>query len=129
MKNKFGTCINCIDGRTHLPIIKYMKHKYNVEYLDLITEPGVNKILSDYEDKSLIDSIKNKVEISLNSHNSKIIVVGGHYDCAANDADEDEQINQIKKSIQNIKSWSYGIKAVGVYVDNKWKVHEVKMDK
>jgi len=44
---RFCTVINCIDGRIQLPVIEYLKIRFNVEYVDTITEAGPNLILSE----------------------------------------------------------------------------------
>lgn len=80
---KFGTAINCIDGRTQDPISHWIKENYSIDYVDTITEPGSDKALSE-KNIDKIAQIKAKVLISINAHGSKLIVVSGHYDCAAN---------------------------------------------
>ena len=47
MRKSFGTVLNCIDGRTQIPVINWIKENFNVEYVDLITEPGMDKIVSE----------------------------------------------------------------------------------
>ena len=42
----FFTVINCMDGRVQLPVINYLKQKFNVEFIDTITEVGPNKIIA-----------------------------------------------------------------------------------
>ena len=42
MHFKFGTAINCIDGRTQEPVIDFMKQKYNIDGVDMVTFPGVD---------------------------------------------------------------------------------------
>jgi len=36
---RFGTAINCIDGRTPEVVIDYMKQKYNIDGVDMVTFP------------------------------------------------------------------------------------------
>ena len=78
---EFATAINCIDERVQIPVIEYIKSKYEVYYIDMITLPGPNKVLAESKDKSALESIKRCVEISVNLHGSKLIAVSGHYDC------------------------------------------------
>ena len=81
---KFGTAINCIDGRTQQPVIDYIKQNYAVDIVDMITFPGANGIFSNelrYVEASLA---KHSASISVEKHNSRIIAVVGHYDCAGN---------------------------------------------
>ena len=88
----FGTSISCMDGRIQIPLSNWIKKNYSVDYVDTITEPGVDKkIAAGLE----LESIKAKVGISVNAHKSKLIVVSGHYDCAANPVSDDEHITLI----------------------------------
>ena len=44
---KFATAINCMDGRTQLPVIAYLKEKCKIDCVDMVTEAGPVKILAD----------------------------------------------------------------------------------
>ena len=52
---KFATAINCIDGRIQLVVCAYMRTKYLVDYVDMITDPGPVKILSEGFNKQIIN--------------------------------------------------------------------------
>jgi hypothetical protein len=56
---KFVTCINCIDGRTQLPVIEFLRRKYDVDFVDLITIPGADGVLAGGERK-IIELVKKK---------------------------------------------------------------------
>ncbi|MCK8823845.1 carbonic anhydrase [Fuchsiella alkaliacetigena] len=124
-EGSFVTAINCIDGRVQLPVINWLHEEYGVDYVDMITEPGPNLILADEEDKATIKSIKNRVEVSTKKHNSELIAVIGHYDCAANLADKTTQIEQIKDSIELVNSWNLGVEIIGLWVNRDWQVETV----
>ena len=124
-KGSFVTAINCIDGRVQLPVINWLNENYEVDYVDMVTEPGPNLILADEEDKVTIESIKDRVEVSTQKHDSELIAVIGHYDCAANLADKTTQLEQIKDSIELVESWSLGVEIIGLWVDSNWQVEKV----
>lgn len=125
-KDIFVTVINCMDGRIQEAVIKYMSEKYDVNYVDNITEPGPNKILAMNEDKELLNSIKRKLDISINTHGSKVISIVGHHDCAGNLVDHETQIEDIKKSINLLQSWDLDVdEIIGLWVDENWKVHQI----
>lgn len=121
-KGKFGTSVSCMDGRIQIPLINWIKENFSVDYVDTITEPGIDKLVADNTD---LESIKIKVGISINKHESELIVVSGHYDCAGNPVSNEEHITQIKKGIEVISSWNLGVKVVGVWVDDTWKINTV----
>ena len=68
---KFATAINCMNGRTQLPVIAYLKEKCKVDCVDMVTEAGPVRILADSADRALVDSIKHRVEISVEKHCSR----------------------------------------------------------
>ena len=64
--NKFATCLNCIDGRVQIPVIQWIKENYNVEYVDMITEPGIDGVLT--SEGINIEGILQKINISIDKH-------------------------------------------------------------
>ena len=125
MSGKFATAINCMDGRAQMPVIEHIKRKYGVNYVDMITEPGPNKILSENKDKNSIDSIKRRVAISVEVHKSGLIAIVGHHDCAGNPADKEGQRQHILSAITTAESWGVNAQIIGLWVDENWNVHQV----
>lgn len=126
MNKKFATAINCMDGRVQRPVIEYIEEAFSVDYVDMITEPGPNKILSEGKDANIIESLKKKVEISLKKHNSQIIAVAAHYDCAGNPASEDAQKEHLRKAINVITSWGFPVKIIALWLDENFKPNIIK---
>ena len=124
-EKKFVTAINCMDGRVQLPVIEWMKKEYKADYVDMITEPGPNKILTEKEPGSCVDSIKKRVEISVLKHASKIIAITSHDDCAGNPIEKETQLHQIKESVETIRSWGFNIPVIGLWIDDLWTVHKI----
>ena len=120
---KFVTSICCMDGRIQLPVDEWIRKNYSTDYIDTITEPGVEKRISENIE---IEKIKSKAEISIFKHHSGLIVVSGHHNCAGNPVSKEEQIEQIKKSMLYIKFWNMPVKIVGIYVNDKWEIEEIK---
>jgi hypothetical protein len=79
-------------GRVQMPVIEYIKNKYKVDYVDMITMPAPNKVL--VENKNKTEQIKRYVEISVMHHGSRLVAICGHYDCAGNPVDDETQIKQ-----------------------------------
>jgi hypothetical protein len=120
----FGTVINCMDGRTQLPLNAWVKEEFGVDHVDTITEPGPNGILAKGEGP-LVDSIKDRVLISVNGHGSKTIVLVGHFDCAGNPGPRDMQEDHVMKGIETIRKWELPVRILGVWVGEDWKVEPI----
>lgn len=123
-KETFATAINCMDGRTQEPIISWAKKTFEVDYVDAITEPGPDKILAEGPD-TLVESIKNRVMISVNKHGSQNVIIVSHHDCAGNPVSKEEHLDQLKKSVDIISSWELGVKIIGVWIGEDWKVNKL----
>ncbi len=122
MVKAFAAAINCIDGRVQKPVLEYIRNSFSVDYVDMITEPGPNKILSEGKDVNIIEFLKKKVGISVEKHNSQIIAVVAHYDCAGNPASEDVQKEHLRKAVSVIASWGFPVKKIiALWLDENFK--------
>lgn len=122
---KFCTVLSCMDGRIQLPVINFLKDRFNVEYVDNITEAGINKIIHEDINHSLIDSIYERIDISINLHFSKSLAVVGHFDCAKNPTDRDTQTAQSMSTIKKLKVKYPNIEIIGLWVNENWEVVEL----
>ncbi|QKY71381.1 carbonic anhydrase [Lentibacillus sp. CBA3610] len=120
----FATAINCMDGRVQLPVIEWMKEKFSVQYIDMITEAGPNKLLLEGTEQE-IQSIKSRVQVSHEAHGSGVIAIVGHHGCAGNPVSKEEKWTQIKKSVETINTWGLSLKVLGLYVNENWEVETV----
>ncbi|MDY7010674.1 MAG: carbonic anhydrase [Planctomycetota bacterium] len=121
----FCTAINCMDGRVQLPVIHFLKERFDAEYVDAVTEPGPNFILSEQTDPQAVESILHRVGISVNKHGSKGIAVVGHYDCARNPAGKDEQFSHTRTAVAFLKEHCPDTKIIALWVDENWQVSEM----
>ena len=125
-KNKsFATVINCMDGRTQLPVSTWLKNNFKVDYVDTITEPGPEKILDLGKNKAVIKDIKKRVGISINKHGSKIIAIVAHHDCAGNPVKKAEHLRDLCLAIRHVDKWGFNVEIIGLWVDSKWKVNQI----
>ena len=122
---KFCTAINCMYGRVQQPVIKYMQKRFDADVVDAITEPGPINILAVGTDLSKIQSIIERLKISIELHDSIGIAVVGHYDCAGNPVTEKEQLIQIEKAVNFLNEKYNDIEIIGLWVDENWTVHEL----
>jgi len=122
MAKEFATAINCIDGRVQKPVTEYIQKSFSVDYVDMITEPGPNKILSEGNDVNVIEFLKKKVQTSVEKHSSQIIAVAAHYDCAGNPESENAQKEHLRKAVSVIASWGFPVKKIiALWLDENFK--------
>jgi hypothetical protein len=124
MNFKFGTAINCIDGRTHEVVIDNMKQNYSVDGVDMVTFPGADGIFSGGHSEE-IALAKRAVAISIEKHGSRIIAVVGHHDCAGNPGDREHHHKQIRQAVREVSLWNLHAQVVGLYVNDKREIEKV----
>lgn len=93
-----------------------MKENFGVDYLDVITEPGMDKVLSQgqWNEK---ERAKENVIVSITAHNSNVVAVVGHYDCADNPVSDCKHFHDIITSTCVVKSWGLPVRVVGLWAD------------
>ncbi len=122
MKN-FATCLNCIDGRAQLPVINWIIETHGYDYVDLITEPGIIKLLA--ENEKITPDFLDKIQISIEKHNSDHLFLVAHYDCAGNPVSDHIQKKQIYMAVDKLKDKVRGVTITGLWVNDDWRVEEV----
>ena len=58
---KYGTVINCIDGRVQYPVLDYLNKNYDVEFFDAANEVGPLRILTERTDNCRLFSLKEQI--------------------------------------------------------------------
>ena len=120
----FYTAINCMDGRIQESVANYIKKKYNVLFVDMITGAGPVKILSNKKTENL-ESIISCIDISLKKHKSKGIAIVAHYDCAGNPVPDEEQKKLLKKAVIFLENKYINVSVCGLWVDKNKKVEKI----
>jgi len=126
----FACAINCMDGRVQDAVKNYMQENYNVDYVDMITEPGPNKILADaaslaHHKNQIIDNIRKRVEVSVEHHGSKVIAIVGHFGCAGNPTEKQEQIEHLRQAQKTVESFRFDAEIVLLWVNSDCKTVEL----
>jgi hypothetical protein len=121
----FCIAVNCVDGRVQLPVINFLKKRFLANYVDVITEPGPSRILSELSASLIVNSIISRIELSIQKHSSDGIALVGHYNCEANPSQKDEQISHIQESIIFLKKRFPNVEIIGLWVDQDWRVCEI----
>jgi carbonic anhydrase len=117
-----ATCLNCMDGRVQLPVIQWIKDNYPVDFVDVITEAGMDNVLCNQED---IREVLRSITISVNVNKSTRIFVVGHYDCRGNPVDESEHHQEINSAVKRLKGYWPNHEIVGLWVNKDWMVELV----
>ena len=122
---RFATAINCMDGRTQLPVHTWLKRTHAVDYVDTITDPGPVRILAEATDAAALESIKRRVSISVTKHGSTCVAIIAHADCAGNPVDKETQVHQLRMAAATVLSWGFGVQLDLLWLGNDWQVEHI----
>ena len=128
----FFTRVGCMDGRIQIPLRIYGQQKFGAEYPDTITEAGEVGVLAHNPTPEYIENFKNKLDISINTHHSKGVLVHGHQECAGNPVDDATHKEDVRRSVELVKQLiNNRVPVVGVFVNRSasdpklWEVEEL----
>jgi len=121
----FCAAINCMDGRVQEPVINHLKRRFQVKFVDMITESGPIRFLSTETDPVKVNSILERVEVSIIKHDVSAIAVIGHHDCAGNPMSRDVQVDQLRSAVSMLREKFAGCEVAAFYVEDDWTVTEL----
>lgn len=123
-RDPFAVAVTCIDGRTHEPLVRWMREHLHAEHVDLVTQPGADAALSSCT-HGVCEGIRERLCVSVTAHASRVVVVAGHDDCAANPVPADEHRLHIADAVREVRGWNVGARVLGVWIDHDGSVTPV----
>jgi hypothetical protein len=123
LKGKFATCLNCIDGRIQLPVLKWIIENYGIDFVDMLTEPGMDGFLT--QENADLSEIFRKIQITIDIHDSQDIFIAAHDDCAGNPVDPETHKNQVTKAADIIKKFAPSCRVIGIWIDLDSKIEKI----
>lgn len=124
-KPKFAICLNCMDGRVQIPVINWIKDNCGVDYVDIITEMGMDGYLYDWNNP--VNWILRKIGISVIKHDSGKLFIVGHHDCGGNPVDEVTHRKHIAGAVERMRKLLVRVEVRGLWVSPGWQVEEVSV--
>lgn len=121
---RFALAITCLDGRVQRPVVEYLRRKYGVDYVDLITEPGPERALTEPARARTQAAIHRNAKFSVDGHDAEIVAVTAHDDCLGNSADIETRLAQLKAAQQIVLDWNLGADVVALWVHGTGQVEE-----
>ena len=123
--NSFAAALNCIDGRTQIPVIRFIKERSGVRYVDMITEAGIIKHLASNTEDGVVKATRLSVEISVSGHKTKSVFLVAHQDCLGNQVSDEIQKEQLLHAKINVESWHLPVEVKCLWLNGNWQVEEV----
>jgi hypothetical protein len=110
-----------MDGRVQLPVLTWIKAKYPVDFVDVITEAGMDRVLAWQED---ISEVVRSIRVSMDLNKSTRLFIVGHFDCRGNPVDEASHRRDIEGAVTRLKRLWPSFEIFGLWVNDQWKVEE-----
>lgn len=123
-KSTFACAINCMDGRIQDAVKNHMQKKYGVDYIDMITEPGPDKILAENTNAPIVENIKKRVEVSVVHHGAKAVAIVAHFGCAGNPVEKEQHIQHLNEAKKTAEQFGFPVEIELLWVDGDWKTVE-----
>ena len=93
--------------------------------MDMVTEVGPVRLLTDSVASEAKQSIVRRVGVSIDVHHSPVVSVVAHEDCAGNPVGREQQLEQAGRSARWLAQHFSDVLTVGLWVNEHWEVTEV----
>jgi len=114
-----------MDGRTQLPVISYMQRRFQCVFVDMITEPGPNRILAEQSETAAMNALDRRIRVSLDRHDSRAIAIVGHEDCGGNPIAKEPQLTQLAAARTYLQEMYPEAEVIALWVDLNGSVEEL----
>jgi hypothetical protein len=104
--------------------VDYLRRTYGVDFVDLITEPGPERALTDPARAGVQAAIHRNASFSVKGHDAELVAVAAHDDCLGNDADPATRLRQLRGAQHLITGWNLGVDVLGLWVHMDGTVEE-----
>ncbi len=118
-----ATCLTCMDGRIQIPVINWIRRSSKVKFVDIISGPGMDKILT--TPHAQMDAILTGIKVSTTINHSSHIFVVGHFDCRGNPVPYETHLEQIIAGSKRIKKLFPSYPITGLWVNSQWRVNTI----
>lgn len=115
----FAVVLNCIDGRVQRPLADWARERYDVDYADAVTEPGIDAVLA-LGDPAAREALLDKICVSRLAHLACYLVIAGHHDCAANPVPRSVHEEHVRSAVGYLRTALPGFRVDGVFLDETW---------
>jgi hypothetical protein len=114
-----------MDGRVQLPVISYLRQRFQAVFVDVVTGAGPVAVLCDPERGAAAREIRDCVAVSMDRHQSRGLAVVAHHDCAGNPVSPDTQREQLRAAVSLLEERFSEVPVIALWVDEEWEVQEV----
>lgn len=114
-----------MDGRAQDAVKNYIKEKYGVDFVDVVTEPGPCRILAEHSDMPVVEDMKKRLAISVERHGSKVVALAAHAECAGDPCSKEEQLEHLREAKKMIESFGFDIPVILLWVGEGWQKAEL----
>jgi hypothetical protein len=116
-KANYGTAVNCIDGEIQQPTIEYLKKVWLVDWVDVITAPAPELLLSECSDNTGIRLINENIQASMAHQERRRVAVVAHCDCIFNTAPTQVKRGMLQGAVRHLRESLTDAEVVGVWID------------
>ncbi len=123
----FCATINCLDGRTQQPVVNYLMQRFNVKYVDMLTDAGPLGILTKAPESERALLFQERVDTVIRVHDIKELAITGHWDCRGNPVPRETQIEQMGDVVRQYRKLYPQLTIIGLFVGEEGDIEEIEI--
>jgi len=121
----FAVALNCMDGRAQLPANTWLKERFGVDFIDMVTEAGIVRFCSAARDAPQTVAVLESIGVSVNAHGATQMAVIAHADCAGNPIADSAQKAQLSDAVAFLRDHFPRVDIIAVWIGPEWTCEEL----
>ncbi len=122
----FCTAINCMDGRVQSQVTDYLRNHFEVDFVDMITEPGPVALLAAGGTSPQLSGVLRCIDISVNKHSSVGLAIIAHTECAGNPVSKEQQFDELEAGARFCREKYPELEVITLWIGSDWRIERVE---
>ena len=125
-QQRFAALIDCTSKAMGWEFFPYLREKLKVDYVDLIVPPKPNEVVLLFENKSIIETLKIKLLLSIQKHETALLVLVGDPSCKGKELPLEQFKKHVLQAAKLIKAWRLPVTILGLWQHKDQKIQEIQ---
>ena len=117
--------VNCVDGRVQRPAIEYLKARFGVPYVDIVSEWNPAHVLARSHVSTQARAVVERVSLLVAAHDVAAVALVAHHGCEEAGEFDTDPVEELNTAVQHLAQHLSQRQVIGLWIDQMDSVQEI----
>ena len=118
--------VNCVDGRVQHPAIEYLRTRFSVPHVDVVSEWNPAHVLAGSHVSEHTRSVVERVNLLVTVHDVVAVALVAHQGCEEAGLFDGDPIEELNMAVQHLAQHVTQHRVIGLWIDQMGSVQEIR---